>query len=142
MRVADCFKKQLLLKKKPSPEKAQKSLESAKIYIKKARDNFKIENYDIAIVISYTSMFHSLRSLLLRDGLKERSHICLLRYVKERYPELSSFVNSADIYRRFRHTVLYGLETIDFEDEAGTSIEAAEEIYDAVKGIILDLKKG
>ena len=137
MKVEDCLKRQLLVKKKPSFEKAQKSLEAAEAYIKKAKDNLKIKNFDIVIVISYTSMFHSLRSLLLRDGLKERSHICLLSYVKERYPEFSSIVNSTDIYRRFRHTALYGLETIDFEEEAETSIEVAEEIYDPVKGKIL-----
>ena len=137
MKVEDCLKRQLLVQKKPSLEKAQKSLEAAKAYIRKAKDNLKIKNFDIVIVLSYTSMFHSLRSLLLRDGLKERSHICLLSYVKERYPEFSSIVNSTDIYRRFRHTALYGLETIDFEDEAVTSIEVAEEIYDGIKGKIL-----
>jgi uncharacterized protein (UPF0332 family) len=137
MKVDDCLKRQLLIKKKPSFEKAQKSLDAAEAYIKKAKDNLKIKNFDIVIVISCTSMFHSLRSILFKDGMKERSHTCLLSYVKERYPEFSSIVNSADIYRRFRHTALYGLEAIDFEDEAETSIEVAEEIYDAVRGKIL-----
>ena len=58
MKVEDCFKKQLLIKKKQSLEKAQKSLDTAEVYIQKAKDNFKIKNYDIAIVVAYTSMFH------------------------------------------------------------------------------------
>jgi uncharacterized protein (UPF0332 family) len=137
MKLKDCFNKQLLVRKKPSLEKAQKSLKAAETYIKKAKGNLQFENFDIAIVISYPSMFHSLRSILLKDGIKERSHICLQSYIKERYPEFSGIVNSADIYRRFRHTALYGLETLDFEDDTRASIEVAEEIYSAVKRMIL-----
>lgn len=55
MKVEDCFKKQLLIKKKQSFEKAQKSLDMAEVYIQKAKDNFKIKNYDIAIVVAYQS---------------------------------------------------------------------------------------
>ena len=40
MKVEDCFKKQLLIKKKQSLEKAQKSLDTAEVYIQKAKDNF------------------------------------------------------------------------------------------------------
>ncbi len=133
MKIEDCFKKQLLIKKKQSLEKAQKSLDTAEVYIQKAKDNFKIKNYDITIVVAYTSMFHSLRSILFKDGIKERSHICLLSYIKDTYPELSGIVNSVDIYRRFRHTALYGLETPEFQDEAETSIEIAREVYNTVE---------
>jgi len=55
MKVEDCFKKQLLVKKKQSFEKAQKSLDTAEVHIQKAKDNFKIKNYDIAIVVAYQS---------------------------------------------------------------------------------------
>jgi hypothetical protein len=52
MNIEDCFKKELLIRKKPSQEKAKQSLKSAKIYIKKAKDNITLKNYDITIVAS------------------------------------------------------------------------------------------
>lgn len=133
MRIEDCFKKELLIKRGVSIEKALQSLKSAKTYIRKAKDNVAIKNYDITIVAAYTSMFHSLRSILFKDGIKERSHICLLIYVKYTYPQLSEIVNNVDVYRRFRHTVLYGLETIASQEEAETSIEVAKEVYISVE---------
>ncbi len=136
MKIEDCFKNELLIKKGASSEKALLSLKSAKTYIKKARDNVAIKNYDIAIFAAYTSMFHSIRSILFKDGIKERSHICLLIYVKHTYPELSEIVNNVDVYRRFRHTVLYGLDTIASQEEAKTSIEVAKEVYISVEKLV------
>ena len=104
--------------------------------MKKAKDNIALKNYDITIVASYTSMFHSLRSILFKDGLKERSHICLLVYIKHAYPELLGIANSVDVYRRFRHTALYGLETTASLEEAESSIEVAEETFISVKKLL------
>ena len=54
---------ELLIKKRPSQEKATQSLKAARVYVKKAKDNIAIKNYDITIVAAYTSMFHSLNLL-------------------------------------------------------------------------------
>lgn len=136
MNIENCFKKELLIRKKPSQEKTKQSLKSAKVYIKKAKDNIGLENYDITIVAAYTSMFHSLRAILFKDGLKERSHICLLVYIKHVYPELSGIANSVDVYRRFRHTALYGLDITASREEAESSIEVAEETLISVKKLL------
>ena len=136
MNIEDCFKKELLIRKKPAQEKAKQSLKAAKVYIKKAKDNITLKNYDITIVAAYTSMFHSLRSILFKDGLKERSHICLLVYIKHAYPELSGIANSVDVYRRFRHTALYGLDTTASREEAESSIDVAGETLISVKKLL------
>ena len=136
MNIRDCYNKELLIKRRPSREKATQSLKAAKVYVKKAKDNIALKNYDITIVAAYTSMFHSLRAILFKDGLKERSHICLLAYIRHVYPELSRIANSVDVYRRFRHTALYGLETSASREEADSSIEVAEETYRSVKNLL------
>ena len=46
MNIEDCFKKELLIRKKPAREKAKQSLKAAKVYIKKAKDNIALKNYD------------------------------------------------------------------------------------------------
>ena len=104
--------------------------------MKKAKDNTALKNYDITIVAAYTSMFHSLRSILFKDGLKERSHVCLLVYIKHAYPELLGIANSVDVYRRFRHTALYGLDTTASREEAESSIEVAGETLISVKKLL------
>lgn len=127
---------ELLIKKRPSQEKATQSLKASKVYVQKAKDNIALKNYDITIVAVYTSMFYSLRAILFKDGIKERSHICLLSYIRNAYPELSRIANSVDVYRRFRHTALYGLETSASREDAESSIEGAEETFSSVKKLL------
>ena len=74
--------------------------------------------YDLAVVSVYTAMFHAARAILFRDGIKERSHICVVTYIKEKYPHLSEYANTLDSYRKSRHTMLYGLEVDVMKDDA------------------------
>ena len=80
MRVRDCFKEGLLRKTKPSNQYAIKSFEASLSYIEDAKDNLKMNNNNLVIFCSYTAMFHAARSLLFRDGIKERSHICTVSF--------------------------------------------------------------
>ena len=110
MNVRNCFSEGLLKKEGPSIEKSKRSLEIAKSFIKKAENNLDSKNYDLVLFCCYTSMFHAARAVLFRDGVKERSHICLILYLKEKYPEIKDSLNLLDVYRRSRHTALYSLE--------------------------------
>ena len=118
MNLKDCYKEKLLRKTKPSLQFAQKSLEISQEYIKKAQDNLKIKNYDITLFCAYTSMFHASRGLLYKDGIKERSHICIISHIKESYPNLRKLANLLDTYRRNRHNTLYALDFLTSEDDA------------------------
>jgi len=93
MRVRDCFKEGLLRETKPSNQYAIKSLETSLSYIEDAKDNLKMNNNNLVIFCSYTAMFHAARSLLFRDGIKERSHICTVSYLRETYPRLKRLAN-------------------------------------------------
>ena len=87
----------------------------------------------MAVVAAYTSMFHAARAILLRDGIKERSHICIVIYLREKYPELKHQTRILDTYRRFRHTALYALDVTVDEKEARKSIELAHELIEAME---------
>lgn len=125
MKTGECFKEGLLKRIEPSNEKAERSIQIAKSFIKKAVKNFEDGSYDIAIVVAYTAMFHALRAILFRDGIKERSHLCLLSYIRENYGGLQGLANDVDSYRRFRHTTLYGLDEVANKDEAENAIKVA-----------------
>jgi uncharacterized protein (UPF0332 family) len=81
-------------------------------------------------------MFHAARSILFRDGIKERSHLCVISYLQEEYPELKKLANQLDIYRRNRHNTLYALDFLITEDEAHQAINDAEQFYRQIKDIL------
>ena len=136
MRVKDCFKEGLLRKTKPSKQFALKSIDTSNSYIEDARDNLKMKNYNLVIFCSYTAMFHAARAILFKDGIKERSHICIVSYLKETYPNLRRLANQLDTYRRNRHNTLYALDVLISDDEANQSIKDAESFYEQIKNVI------
>ena len=111
----------------------ESSLKIAKHHIDNAKEVFNIGIYDLAFVSSYNAMFHSAKAVLFKDGIVERSHICVIEYLrsKKMFPE--KYVNLLDMYRINRHTAQYGLEVLIKEKEAKMSIENAEEFIDVVE---------
>jgi uncharacterized protein (UPF0332 family) len=81
-------------------------------------------------------MFHTARALLFKDGVKERSHLCIPIYLKSKYPELVKFANTLDAYRMFRHRTIYAIEITIDKYEAEEAIEAAEEFVDKIDEMI------
>jgi len=136
MRLNDCFKEGLLRKMKQSKQYAMKSLEASLSYIQNAKDNLKMKNNNLVIFCSYTSMLHAARSLLFRDGIKERSHLCVISYIKETYPRLRRLANQLDTYRRNRHNTLYALDFLISDDDAKQAIDDAELFYKQIESII------
>jgi uncharacterized protein (UPF0332 family) len=43
--------------------------------------------YDASLVLAYTSMFHAACALLFRDGIVEKSHVCLIEYLRDTTPD-------------------------------------------------------
>jgi len=138
MRLRDCYKERLLRKTKPSKQYALKSLETSLKHIENAKDNLEMKNNNLVLFCAYTSMFHSARALLFKDGVKERSHICIVSYLREKYPELRRLSNQLDAYRRNRHNTLYSLDFLISENEAKQAIDDAKEFYKKIKSIIDD----
>ena len=138
MKLHDCFKEGLLRKTKPSKQFATKSLETSLNYIQNAKDNFEMKNNNLVIFCSYTAMFHSARALLFKDGIKERSHLCIVSYIRETYPKLRRLSNQLDAYRRNRHNTLYALDFLISDNEAKQAIEDAEQFYKNIITIISD----
>ena len=133
MNVDDCFRDGLLKRIRPDKDAAKREIEKSKEYLEKAKKNIEIDIHDIAVVAAYTSMFHAARAILLRDGIKERSHICIVIYLREKYPESKHQARILDTYRRFRHTALYALDVTVDKKEAEKSIELAHEFIEVME---------
>ena len=133
MKMAECFQKGLLKRTTPDMENAFRSLELSKSNIEDAAENMSILRYRVVAISSYSSMFHSARAILFRDGIKERSHECIPVYLKEKYPQLETLANILDSYRRFRHDAIYGLDFAIDDKEAKAALDSATEFLEKIK---------
>jgi len=141
MRLSNCFKEGLLKREKPSNMKVKESLELAKHFLERGKGNLDLKYHDIALICIYNSMLHAARALLFRDGIKERSHICVVLYLREKYVKQgilqAGFVNILDIARRSRHKTQYGGRVGVTRSEVLTLINDSKEFIEAVKEIVL-----
>lgn len=141
MNISECFEKRLLKRGRPDLLKSERALKISKKSLVKAKRLLKYNFYSEAIITAYTAMFQSARALLFRDGIFERSHYCVIEYLKENYVKnrllSQDYLHSIDVYRTQRHEALYGLEEISYEEsEVKEMIEKAEKFIKAVSKIV------
>lgn len=136
MTLDECFASGKLQKGQVDLSRVHGSLEICESFIQKAEAVLEVQQHDVSILMSYNSMFHSARALLFKDGLKERSHACLILYLKDKYAqdtELAEYLNSMDAYRRTRHDIQY-------RGSGCTELDAQEALKDA-KGFVEAVSK-
>jgi len=119
--VKDCFEQNLLSRITPSIGLAKKSIKQARSFLKDAEDLIKMKKDRIAVIALYNAFFHAARALLFRDGVKERSHFCVARYLEEYYVNRElidiKFLNYLDSLRDLRHDVQYSVEEVEIEED-------------------------
>ena len=75
-------------------------------------------------------MFHSARAILFHDGYREKSHVCVGRYLEEKYVRTGKiermWVELLDHSREMRHGGQYDLGFFSSEKEAKKALETAE----------------
>lgn len=86
-RLEECFKQGLLKKIKPSMQYAEQSIRQAEHFLEEADTLIEKGIKDMAFIALYNASFHAARALLFRDGVKERSHYCVSKYIEEKYAE-------------------------------------------------------
>jgi uncharacterized protein (UPF0332 family) len=144
MKASECFQKRLLRRTKPDPLKVIKALEMAEVKGQRAQDLFDNNFFEESIVSSYTSMFQAARALLFHDGVIEKSHACVVAYLREHYSsELGQDkVNWLDTYRLERHESFYGLEKSNVDEhEAEDALEKSEKFLGTVQQILTSFNK-
>ena len=138
MRLEDCFKERLLRKIKPDREKAKRSLEVAKGKLKMGKEALDKGLLDASLIYAYTSLFHSARALLYKDGIQEKSHVCIVLYLKEKYANSIPYylIQSLDYFRKERHEALYGLDFEIKEKDVAVALKDAEEFIEIVERLV------
>ena len=135
-----CFEKGLIRKILPSKEKALKSIKKARRWLDEAQKNFDFGLFDSCLVSSYSAMFHAARTLLLKDGFRERSHYCVARYLEEKYVDKNKLdhvvVDLLDRFRELRHEDLYELDFFATKEDAKGAIENARIVIEEIEKLV------
>ena len=136
MRLEECFDRGLLRKSRIDEGVIAKELHNAYRHLENATRCLEEGMYDLAVVSVYTAMFHASRAVLFRDGIKERSHICVVEYLRVNYPDLGEHIAVLDNYRRSRHTMLYGIDVDIMLEDAEEGIKSAMSFIEKVETIV------
>jgi uncharacterized protein (UPF0332 family) len=111
---SDCFEKGLLKRTFKQPDLARKDVAQAKFFLEETKDLVELEKKHMATLSLYNAFFHAARALLFRDGIKERSHYCVARYIEKEY-DLDEFVHAFETMMNLRHNVQYATEKVEIE---------------------------
>ena len=138
MDVNDCFKKRVLKRIRIDKFKVENSLRIAETKFGKAKELFDKEFFDEALVSAYTSMFHSARALLYKDGIQEKSHFAVHVYLREKYSNKISkhLIEAFKVYQLKRHEFLYDIGEKVLEEDAENAILDAEDFLREVRKLL------
>ncbi len=133
-----CFEKGLLRRSSRSIGLAKKSIKQARSFLSDTEKLMDAEMDRMAVIALYNAFFHAARTLLFKDGMKERSHYCVARYVEAEYvlkKKLDKkFVLVLDSLRDMRHTTQYSLDVIEIDEDLN-------EIYNSCIDFISEVEK-
>lgn len=137
----DCLKKGMLKPVPPDKLNSDNSMIKAGEWIDEAEKSLSGGALKVSLYAAYMAMFHAARAVLYRDGMREKSHFCLARYLEAEYAEKgrleSEWIKLLDFQRESRHSTQYD---ISFSATEADDIKAIETTKNFVKRIELLLK--
>ncbi len=143
MNLEDCFEKNLLRKTDPSDAKANRSLEQARVWVDEAKHTLEAGAYRSGLMAVYMGYFHAARTVLFRDGLREKSHICIELYLED-YVRRGRLEEEWTLLfhrlRSARHLDQYSFGAPPTEDEVEYAIANAEAFIDRIERLLRETK--
>jgi uncharacterized protein (UPF0332 family) len=99
-----------------------------------------VEAFNSSLMSSYLAMFHSARALLFFDGIREKSHYCIARYLEEKNAKKElleiKWIELLDYYRDMRHDDQYSISCFVTNKEAEKAFKSASK-KDSTQTLIL-----
>ena len=133
------IEKRLLKKIQPTKLISKKSLKQAEFFLDESEDLIEIKKHEISTLSLYNAFFHTARALLFLDGIKERSHYAVARYIEEHYVKTNNLstklLSALDSIRDVRHEIQYSL-TMDLDYDINEYFNLCQEFINKVKKII------
>lgn len=135
----ECYERGLLRKVRPSAQKAASSLEQARIWLREAQITLQAGAPRSALVAAYMTYFHAARAVLYRDGVREKSHGCILLYL-ESYAHRglidTRWIEMFDRIMSLRHEDQYQLGPEPLSGEIELLVQNAEPFISTMKELV------
>jgi uncharacterized protein (UPF0332 family) len=133
----ECLKQGLVSRMPPSIQRARAQLKKAEVMLNEGKTALQANIPNLALVAAYSAMLDGARALLFRDGYREKSHACVVKYLEAKYAAgLGNYILVFDRYRQQRHNTLYEGEYFSTNIDAGKAIKTAEEFLGKVNSLI------
>ncbi|MFH1285607.1 MAG: HEPN domain-containing protein [Candidatus Micrarchaeota archaeon] len=134
----ECIKLGLLKRIPPSKVQADEQLKKANILLEESKKSLNSDSPNSAVITAYAAVLDAARALLFRDGYREKSHACVVRYLEAKYSnELGgSFIQLFDEYRDRRHKTMYSGDYYPTSAEAKRIVSFAEEFVGKVSKLL------
>ena len=133
-----CLKEGLLKQIPASPVESKNQIEKAEVILGESKSCLENGDLNASVMTAYAALFDASRSLLFRDGYRERSHVCAVRYLESKYiKELGEdTIVLLDEYREKRHKVVYASDFYPTEEEAKNILHFAEKFIGKIKKLL------
>lgn len=134
----DCLEKGLLRKTAPSKEQARMCLEKAAQSLEDARANLEEGRHDATVLLAYGSLLSASRAILFNDGMREKSHACVVRYLEAKCAEKLGVrsIGLLDSFREARHEVQYSAAFRASAAQAKEIVGFAEEFLEKAEKLV------
>lgn len=133
MTYDDCLKSGKLKKSVISGGVFSRTMKMAKEDLDSAKASFSQRNWAWSIVQSYSSMLNVSRAILFNDCFVEKSHYCVVEYLRHHhYDDLEDHVERLDLMRKERHQILYDSRDSVNKHTAELRFKWAEEYFTVV----------
>jgi uncharacterized protein (UPF0332 family) len=136
----ECLKKGLIRKIVPSRDKARKGINKAKMFLDQARRAFNIKAFDSCLLTCYQAVFLSAKSVLHKDGYREKSHACVARYLEEIYVNAGKldikWIELLDRFREMRHDDEYDVFFMASKENCEEIMKFADSFIGAMEKIL------
>ncbi len=136
--LENCLKDGLLKPIPPSMADAANQLAKAKFLLSEAQSCLENENSNAAVMTGYAALFDACRAVLFKDGFRERSHVCVVRYLEAKYAKQlgGDDLILLDEYRQKRHMVVYASEYYSTEEEAKRLVQFAAKFIAKIEKLV------
>ncbi len=127
--LEECYAKDLLRRVEPSPAKAKRSLDQSRAWHEEAEKAQAAGAYRSALISSYNAFFHAARAILYRDGLREKSHICVELYLGSyvaRGALEPAWIAQFSRMRSARHADQYSFSAAPSREEVESAVQGSQ----------------
>ena len=137
--LKDCMDQGLIRRIPKSTARAESSLQASEKWLNEAKSTHKAGAYNSSLMASYLVMFHASRSLLYRDGYREKSHYCIARYIESEYVQNGKleqeWIDLLDHYREQRHKNQYTFSLGTTQEEAEDAVNASVRFQTRIRAL-------